>query len=1229
MHYRYGLFVLIFTMLVFGSTAQDERIAVPKQPNLRVVDYGSDMGVGMYRNQMPRIFPEVQVDVDKDGDTKDDSVSGWEFSMTEPLSPSSAIYNTQAPNWRYYGGLIGYHANQQAHLTEGMLNENHELRDDANLMSNQGAGSKKEGNYVNAWGFWFWKKEDFINKGDAHRVNFNDDSMLVVHISRYWDDVDEGRWVVRDGENFYISEATFGTPDDIEKRGRKTRLSWPLHPTKTRWARYEPKEPYPISFDESAADFQQHDFKDVTATGFYIAKDSMTRGVVAVKWHSFETYAVVDLPESPSIHLDMTTLDASAKGYMNKTELTYEDWHKVYNWAVSNQYAIDLEQRGYVFDRDGDMGSMDMSPGERKPDEPVTDITWLDAVLWCNALSELEGRTPCYYSDENLSQVLRKIRERNLPEKYDWQPEVYVKWDADGYRLPTASEWAKAAAGANASNAWTVENANGQTHPAGALAANGAGLYDMIGNVWEFVWPDGASSWKPGAANYPAMGMGFLDKAGTNPDNSLYYIYEGGASPGVGFRPMRKDAGSAMPAQRDIANAAPKWTIPEISGAPNKKIEGENLKLMADRLIEIKDGNYDRNDEAHVTLSDYFISATEIPYADWNKVLQKARMMGYDFDRDGDMGSMDWNTGENAHSPDEPVTDVGWFDSLVWCNALSELEGKTPVYYEDEAKTKVLRKALPWRIRMEASAQGAGHTKDMEVYTKWEADGYRLPTWAEWYIAWRVDNPDQVYTEESDWLKDNSGERTHPVSTDKANPRGIHDLGGNVAEWLHDIPVNDYYRPHNPKGDQRDALFGVTFAGGHYNSHVELRPDRLEKSRKSAAWPWLGFRVVRCEAGAHSTEPFVPNVVLDVKAEDFDPLQGRAFRGNTSRSGFFDTTGLPQMSGEKWKFKTGGPVLSSPVVVDGIVYIGSNDGNFYALDAETGHEKWRLETGRPIEGSATVDRDGKVYIGGQNGWLYALDAKTGNEHWKYAFNKNNPGGSPANTSPAVAHGVVFCAFGRWGGNYVGVDAKTGEEVWKLRSASPNGGLLGPTISGVNFYAPVNDNRILGASIRTEIPFYSEVGHHCLASIAIEDDLLCYNNGSAIYIAVAETNSQIYDHRVKGGGLSFFPQSGPAIHGNMAWFAKGDNRVYGIDFPNRSAVKQAWTFNVPTQVRSSIALAGSAIYFGCDDGKMYCLDAKSGEQKWTFDTENSIASSPWPGDGVLYFGGEDGFVYALE
>ncbi|MEP7291034.1 MAG: serine/threonine-protein kinase [Chloroflexota bacterium] len=86
-----------------------------------------------------------------------------------------------------------------------------------------------------------------------------------------------------------------------------------------------------------------------------------------------------------------------------------------------------------------------------------------------------------------------------------------------------------------------------------------------------------------------------------------------------------------------------------------------------------------------------------------------------------------------------------------------------------------------------------------------------------------------------------------------------------------------------------------------------------------------------------------------------------------------------------WRFRTNGPIISSPVESKGLLYFTSADGCIYAVNAQTSREKWRYQTEKPLVSSPVVHKD-SVYVGGTDEYFYCLTADTGKERWKFKTN---------------------------------------------------------------------------------------------------------------------------------------------------------------------------------------------------------------------------------------------------
>jgi len=306
-------------------------------------------------------------------------------------------------------------------------------------------------------------------------------------------------------------------------------------------------------------------------------------------------------------------------------------------------------------------------------------------------------------------------------------------------------------------------------------------------------------------------------------------------------------------------------------------------------------------------------------------------------------------------------------------------------------------------------------------------------------------------------------------------------------------------------------------------------------------------------------------------------------------------------------YKTGGAVRSSPAVVNGVVYIGSDDNNVYALSAKG--LLWSYPTGGAVYSSPAV-MNGVVYVGSGDHNLYALDATTGAQIWIY------PTGGGMDSSPAVAGGVVY--VGSDDGYVYALDASTGVLLWSYATqyyvaslAVENGVVY--VRSGLNVCAL---NATTGTLLWSDV-----IGWSGTASPAVAKGV--------VYVAAAPPLTFYALAATTGAVLWSYPidatYSSPAVANGVLYFGSSGHEVYAL---NARTGEKLWSFSTSYWLYSSPAVANGVVYIGSYEGRIYALDARTGALLWSNPTQALVESSPAVVNGTVYVGSDDGRVYAF-
>ncbi len=408
---------------------------------------------------------------------------------------------------------------------------------------------------------------------------------------------------------------------------------------------------------------------------------------------------------------------------------------------------------------------------------------------------------------------------------------------------------------------------------------------------------------------------------------------------------------------------------------------------------------------------DFYLGQTEVTYAQWKQVREWALTHGYPDLPVGQIGADATTTKGRPDNPangQQPVTCIDWYDVVKCCNAQSELSGRQPCYFTDEAMVSVVRSGRP-----------------AIVYCNWTVDGYRLPTSAEWEYAARGGNDDG---RRFPWGND-------PIGPDRANyysyifpyetggaiglnplyngtapvgsfpETGFHlrDMAGNVAEWVWDLFLSGYYDRPDPDPDPRGpecthhidpmGTPACVTRGGSYMGDASLAGcgDASQAPPRDNSDPRFG-RPYRVGFRFAVTAPGVVEVTQN-------PASLSAASGGTVSTAFATTAAATSV---QW-YCNGRPVVGATATILNLETVGPAMAGLYdaALSAGTAGALTRPAVVgiRPAPGRSTA---GMVTT--RAAWRDIRDVRSGNTYDQYLLT------GPAGTFSADAGQIARLSF---------------------------------------------------------------------------------------------------------------------------------------------------------------------------------------------------------------------------
>jgi eukaryotic-like serine/threonine-protein kinase len=341
------------------------------------------------------------------------------------------------------------------------------------------------------------------------------------------------------------------------------------------------------------------------------------------------------------------------------------------------------------------------------------------------------------------------------------------------------------------------------------------------------------------------------------------------------------------------------------------------------------------------------------------------------------------------------------------------------------------------------------------------------------------------------------------------------------------------------------------------------------------------------------------------------------FQGTGPLLGQGEDVGAPPMK-LRWQYKTNNTdraeVVGSPVIVKDTVYVADTKGALHALDIKTGADRWHYLTEDSFETTPLV-MNGNIYIGDLIGVFHAVGAD-GKKLWSVDTEVG---------IHASANGVGDkILFGNDGAELICLNAVDGKEVWKVKAGDRINSA--PSIgNGLGFFTGC-DAQLRAIDIeKGEERFAADMGALSGGSPALVGDKLVIGTDGGRVICV-DVKTQKIDwtyEQVESGAMVF---ASPSVADGVVVVGARDRFVHAIDL---ATGQRKWAYKTRGEVDAAATISGGRVYVGSKDRRMYVFDLKSGKLLWDFQAERSIEAAPAIASGVVVLADTAGNVFCLE